>query len=54
MIPSAALLPAKFGPDRYVPPVAALSKYDYKAIPIGVAYNQYLPPLGFRQRQANG
>jgi hypothetical protein len=42
---------AHFGPDQYVPPVAALSAYNtYKPIPLGVAYNQYLPPVGFRGR----
>jgi hypothetical protein len=40
----------QFGPDHFVPPVAALSAYSYKAIPLNVAYNQYLPPNGFRQR----
>jgi hypothetical protein len=40
-----------FGPDTYVPTVAALSAYNsYKPIPLGVAYNQYLPPVGFRGR----
>jgi hypothetical protein len=53
-IPVAAVAAARFspqfGPDRFVPPVSALSAYNYKAIPIGVAYNQYLPPESFRQR----
>jgi hypothetical protein len=45
------LLPPQFGPDRYVPPVSALSQYgSYQPIPLGVAYNQYLPAKGFRAR----
>jgi hypothetical protein len=34
-----------------VPPVNVLSQYGgYKPIPLGVAYNQFLPPQPFRER----
>jgi hypothetical protein len=44
------VLKPQFGPDHFVPPVSALSAYTYKAIPLNVAYHQYLPAQGFRQR----
>jgi hypothetical protein len=40
----------QFGPDVRVPSIAALSAYNYKAIPLGVALDQYLPPRAFRAR----
>lgn len=39
-----------FGPDQFVPPITALSAYDYKPIPYSVAYQQYLPGPGFALR----
>ena len=37
--------------ERLVPAVNTLSKLHWKAIPLRVAYQQYLPPAGFRQRE---
>src|SRR5512135_2896584 len=39
-----------FGPDHLVPPPSVLSRLDYKAIPLHVAQNQYLPTPGFGVR----
>jgi hypothetical protein len=50
VVPLATTLQLQFGPDVYVPPVSALSAYNYKTIPLGVAVNQYLPATGFRAR----
>jgi hypothetical protein len=52
--PVAVVLPTQvapqFGPDVYVPTIAALSAYNYAPIPLGVALNQYLPATPFRNR----
>jgi hypothetical protein len=49
-VPLTVITP-QFGPDKYVPTIAALSAFNsYKPIPLKVALNQYLPPQGFRQR----
>jgi hypothetical protein len=48
----ATTLTTQFGPDHYVPPLSALSAYTYAPIPVAVAYDQYLPARGYRQRIA--
>ena len=40
----------QFGPDRYTPTLAALSRFNYKAIPLRVAVAQYQPAPGFKSR----
>jgi hypothetical protein len=42
-----------FGPTQFTPGISALSAYDYKAIPIRKALQQYLPPRDFRMRILN-
>ncbi len=37
--------------ERLVPTANTLSPLRWKAIPVRVAYQQYLPPAGFRQRE---
>ena len=49
VIPNAFI--PQFGPDHFVPPVSVLSQYDYQAIPLHVALNQYLPAPGFGARE---
>jgi hypothetical protein len=51
VIPS-SFIPS-FSPDSFVPSIAAMSKLDYKPIPLGVAYSQYLPSRGFQARVYN-
>ncbi|MFO0909664.1 MAG: hypothetical protein U0794_15180 [Isosphaeraceae bacterium] len=55
VIPVGQLTPTTFvppfGPDRYVPPLSALSRLgSYKPIPYRVAVQQYMPEPGFTQR----
>jgi len=39
-----------FGNTQFVPTISQLSTYNYQALPITVALNQFLPPPGFRDR----
>lgn len=39
-----------FGAGVFVPPISALSAYDYKPVPFSVAYQQYVPNPGFALR----
>jgi hypothetical protein len=54
-VPPGTIVPSIFvpplGPDRYVPPISALSALgSYKPIPYRVAIHQFLPGQGFAQR----
>jgi hypothetical protein len=40
----------QYGPDTYVPPISALSQYNYQAIPLSVAYKQFKPTRAFQAR----
>ena len=39
-----------FGANQFTPSLSALSALNYQAIPLSVALNEYLPPVGFRTR----
>jgi hypothetical protein len=39
-----------FGANQYTPSLSDLSQFNYQAIPLAVALNQYLPGPGFRAR----
>src|SRR5262249_4369660 len=43
----------QYGPDHFVPPAQALSRLDYKAIPLAVAYQPVLPTHGVAIRLRN-
>jgi hypothetical protein len=47
-VPTSLQLP--FGPTQYVPTLNQLSKYDYKAIPLRVALQQFQPTPPFKAR----
>lgn len=42
-----------FGPDQFTPSTLQLSIFDYKAIPLRRAIQQFLPPKPFRERMLN-
>lgn len=56
-LPPGTIFPSSFipsfSPDTFVPSIAAMSAYSYKPIPLGVAYDQYLPSHGFQARVYN-
>jgi len=43
----------QFGPNQFVPTIAQLSAYNYKAIPRAAALNQYLPSRSYQERIKN-
>lgn len=42
-----------FGPDQFTPSTLQLSQFNYQAIPLRRAIQQYLPPKPFRERMLN-
>ena len=39
-----------YGNNQFTPSLTQLSAYNYQPIPISVALNQFMPPVGFRER----